>query len=236
MELAVWPHPGGLWDQTRPEEGRELRELQLLGGLFLLVGGLFLLAEEAGMMRRTAVWWTATGLALVMGVGGAVWAQAQTPAATSNGRVAIVDIQRILARSVAGAAAREQLEKDKATMQRQLDGQKTELEKMRDELEKKGQLLSADARREKQDAMERKVRDVRRLVDDLQAQLQKKEDALLQKVLQDVAGLIQRLGKDRGFSVVLERQRAGVLYSSNDADLTDEVLKAYDDQTKKATK
>jgi outer membrane protein len=103
---------------------------------------------------------------------------------------------------VAGAAAREQLEKDKAAMQRQLDGQKTELEKMRDELEKKGQLLSVDARREKQEAMERKVRDVRRLVDDLQAQLQKKEDALLQKVLQDVAGLIQRLGKDRGFAVV----------------------------------
>ena len=168
------------------------------------------------MMGRTAVWWTATGLALVMGVGGAAWAQAQAPAAGSNGRVAIVDVQRILARSVAGAAAREQLEKDKAAMQRQLDGQKTELEK--------------------QDAMERKVRDVRRLVDDLQAQLQKKEDALLQKVLQDVAGLIQRLGKDRGFAIVLERQRAGVLYNSNDSDLTDEVLKAYDDQTKKATK
>ena len=186
------------------------------------------------MMRRTAVWWTALGLALVLGGGGAVWAQA--PAAGSNGRVAIVDVQRILARSVAGAAAREQLEKDKAAMQRQLHGQKTELEKMRDELEKKGQLLSTDARREKQDAMERKVRDVRRLVDDLQAQLQKKEDALLQQVLQDVAGLIQRLGKDRGFAIVLERQRAGVLYNSTDADITDEVLRAYDDHTKKATK
>lgn len=187
-------------------------------------------------MRRTAVWWAAAGLALGLGVGGAVGAQAQAPGAASNGRVAIVDVQRILARSVAGAAAREQLEKDKAAMQRQLDGHKTDLEKMRDELEKKGQLLSADARRDKQDAMERKVRDVRRLVDDLQAQLQKKEDALLQKVLQDVAGLIQRLGKDRGFAVVIERQRAGVLYNSTDADLTDEVLKAYDDQTKKATK
>ena len=196
------------------------------------------------MMRRTAAWLTAAALVIVMGTGGAAWVQAQTPAPApaaapgpaSNGRVAIVDIQRILARSVAGAAAREQLEKDKAAMQRQLDGQKTELEKMRDELEKKGQLLSADARREKQDAMERKVRDVRRLVDDLQAQLQKKEDALLQKVLQDVAGLIQRLGKDRGYAIVLERQRAGVLYNSTDADLTEEVLKAYDDQTKKATK
>src|SRR5215470_2734091 len=177
------------------------------------------------MTRRKAVWGTATlTLALLAGAGGAVLAQtpaAPAPAVNSNGRVAIVDIQRILARSVAGAAAREALEKDKAGMQKQLDGQKVELERMRDELEKKGQLLSADARREKQDALERKVCDVRRLVDDLQAQLQKKEDALLQKVLQDVAGLIQRLG---------------VLYASADADLTDDVLKAYDDQTKKATK
>jgi outer membrane protein len=192
------------------------------------------------MMRRKAVWGTAgLALALLAGAGGGVLAQTPTaPAAASisNGRVAIVDIQRILARSVAGAAAREALEKDKAGMQKQLDGQKVELEKMRDELEKKGQLLSADARREKQDALERKVRDVRRLVDDLQAQLQKKEDALLQKVLQDVAGLIQRLGKEKGYAIVVERQRAGVLYASTDADLTEDVLRAYDDQTKKATK
>jgi Skp family chaperone for outer membrane proteins len=51
-----------------------------------------------------------------------------------------------------------------------------------------------------------------------------------------VAGLIQRLGKEKGFAVVVERQRAGVLYASVDADLTDDVLRAYDDQTKKATK
>src|SRR6185503_9015147 len=190
------------------------------------------------MRQHLAAWWIGAGLAVLTTAGGAMWAWAQTPApaAGSNGKVAIVDVQRILARSVAGAAAREQLEKDKAAMQRQLDGQKTELEKMRDELEKKGQLLSADARREKQDAMERKVRDVRRHVDDLQAQLQKKEDALLQKVLQDVAGLIQRLGKDRGFAVVLERQRAGVLYNTNDTNLNNEELNAYDDQNKKATK
>ena len=193
------------------------------------------------MTQGKTRWAAAAILALSLGVGASVWAQ--TPAATpataasnSNGRVAIVDMQRILARSVAGAAAREQLEKDKATMQRQLDGHKTELERMRDELEKKGQLLSADARREKQDALERKVRDVRRLVDDLQAQLQKKEDALLQKVLQDVAGLIQRLGKEKGYAVVLERQRAGVLYASGDSDLTEDVLRAYDDQTKRAPK
>jgi outer membrane protein len=178
--------------------------------------------------------------AVVLGAGvvfgmwmGAPATSAQSGAGT---RVAIIDVQRVLARSAAGVAAREQLEREKAAMQKQIDGQRTELEKMRDELEKKGQLLSVDARREKQEALERKVRDVRRLVDDLQASLQKKEEALLAKVLQDLGGLVQKVGKDKGFTMILERQRSGVLYAAPESDVTDDVLKAYDEETKKAKK
>ena len=160
---------------------------------------------------------------------------AQTPAPAPT-RIGFVDIQRVLARSAAGVAAREQLEKEKAAMQKQVDAQRGELEKMRDELEKKGQLLSADTRREKQEQLERKVRDARRLVDDLQGSLQKKEEAMLARVLQDVSGLIQKVGKDKGYTIVLERQRSSILYASADADLTDEIIRAYDDDTKKGGK
>ncbi len=185
-----------------------------------------------------SVWIRAFGM-LAVGLAAGVWLNAaptagQTaPAAT---RMGFVDIQRILARSSAGVAAREQLEKEKATMQKQVDGQRGELEKLRDELEKKGQLLSAEARREKQEQLERKVRDARRLVDDLQGTLQKKEEALLARVLQDVSGLIQKIGKDKGYAMVFERQRSSVLYASPESDLTDEVIRAYDDETKKAKK
>jgi outer membrane protein len=181
------------------------------------------------------------GIALVAAVAAAAtWisvetlsAQTAAPAAT---RVGFVDIQRVLARSSAGVAAREQLEKEKAAMQRQVDSQRGEIEKLRDELEKKGQLLSADARREKQEQLERKVRDARRLVDDLQGTLQKKEEALLAKVLQDVSGLIQKVGKEKGYAMVLERQRSSILYASPESDLTDDVLRAFDDDTKKGGK
>ena len=182
----------------------------------------------AAMVALLATVWTA-GAWL-----GPATSSAQTaPAAT---RIAFVDIQRVLARSSAGVAAREQLEKEKATMQKQVDAQRVELERLREEIEKKGQLLSADARRDKQEQLERKVRDARRLVDDLQGTLQKKEEALLAKVLQDVSGLIQKVGKDRGYSMVLERQRSSILYASPDSDLTDEVIRAYDDETKKPKK
>jgi outer membrane protein len=163
---------------------------------------------------------------------------AQTPPASGAApagatRIGFVDIQRVLARSSAGVAAREQLEKEKAAMQKQVDSHRQELEKLRDEIEKKGQLLSAEARREKQDQLERKVRDARRLVDDLQGTLQKKEEALLAKVLQDVGGLVQKIGKEKGYHIVLERQRSSILYASPDSDLTDDIIRAYDDETKK---
>ena len=185
-----------------------------------------------GMRLVSAAVLLGAGVVAEIGMG----VPATSAQSAAGGRVAIIDVQRVLARSAAGVAAREQLEKEKAAMQKQVDGHRVELEKMRDELEKKGQLLSAEARREKQEALERKVRDTRRLVDDLQASLQKKEEALLSKVLQDLSGLVQKVGKEKGYAMILERQRAGVLYAAAEADVTDDVLKAYDDETKKAKK
>jgi outer membrane protein len=185
---------------------------------------------------------TVTRALIILAVGaafGAGWGWAQAPAraqAPQPSRIAFVDVQRVLARSAAGVAAREQLEREKAAMQKQLDGQRVEVEKLRDELEKKGQLLSAEARRDKQEALERKVRDVRRMVDDLQKELQKKEQELLAKVLHDVSGVVQKLGKDRGYTLIVEKRGASVVYGAAEADVTDEIVKAFDDETKKAKK
>ena len=148
----------------------------------------------------------------------------------------MVDVQRVLARSSAGVAAREHLEREKAAMQKQVDGQRVEAEKLRDELEKKGQLLSADARREKQESLERKVRDVRRLVDDLQKELQKKEQEALARVLNDIQGVVQKLGKERGYTMIVERRGGAVIWGAPEIDITDEVVRAFDDESKKGKK
>jgi outer membrane protein len=156
----------------------------------------------------------------------------QTPTAAPGliGKVAFVDIQRVIARSAGGAAAREQVEREKATMQKEMEGKRLELEKLREEIEKKGSLMTADARREKQEAFDRKRRDAARLADDYQKELEKKEQALLQKVLQDLSGVIERVGKERGYYLIVEKRGAVVLYAAAEADLTDEVIRAYDQQ------
>jgi outer membrane protein len=145
-------------------------------------------------------------------------------------RIAFVDVRRVIVRSVAGVAAREQLEREKAAMQKDLDGRRAEVEKLREELEKKGLVLSADAKREKEETLQRKVRDLRRLAEDSEKELQRKEQALTQRILQELTTVIERLGKERGFLLIVERRSGGVIYGDAEADITEEVIKVYDQE------
>src|SRR2546425_7058343 len=97
-------------------------------------------------------------------------------------------------------------------------------------LEKKGPLMTGGGRREKQDGSERNRRDAARLADDLQKELEKKEQQLLQRVLQNLSGVIEKIGKERGLVLIVEKRGAAVLYGAPEADLTDEIIRAYDQQ------
>jgi outer membrane protein len=159
------------------------------------------------------------------------------PGAQAAGtKVAYVDVQKILVRSVAGAAAREQLEREKVTMQKEVDTRRSEVERLRDELEKKGLVLSADAKREKEEAFQRRVRDLRRLTEDYQKELERKEQALTQRILQDVSGVIERYGKERGYLMILEKRGASVIYGDVEADITEDIIKVFDQDKAKEKK
>ena len=148
-------------------------------------------------------------------------------------RIGYVDVQRVIVRSVAGVAAREQLEKDKVAMQKDVDNRKIEVDKLREEMEKKGLVLSAESRREKDETLQRKVRDLRRLAEDLEKELQKKEQQATQRILQELTGIIEKMGKERGFLLIVERRSGGVIYGDPEGDVTDEVIKLYDQEKAK---
>jgi outer membrane protein len=164
-------------------------------------------------------------------------AQAPAPAsAVGATRIAFIDSQRVVARSAAGVAARDALEREKAVMQKKLDGEQAELTKLKEDLEKKGQLLSAEVRKEKTETLERRVRDLRRLVDDFEKDYQKKDRELMGKFLRELSGVVQKVGKEKGFTMIVDARGAGVIYGAPEADLTEEIIRAFDDETKKAKK
>ncbi len=148
--------------------------------------------------------------------------------AEAASKIGFVDIQKVLVRSVAGVAAREQLEREKAAMQKDVDTRRVEVDKLREELEKKGLVLSSEAKREKDETLQRKVRDLRRLVDDFQKELEKKEQGATGRILQELTGVIEQIGKERGYLLILEKRGASVIYGDVEADITEDIIKLYD--------
>ncbi|MBI2206555.1 MAG: OmpH family outer membrane protein [Candidatus Rokubacteria bacterium] len=179
---------------------------------------------------------TVIALALAVASPAAAQAPAQAPAAPAaragamddGYRVGVFDMQRVLVKSTSGMAARESLERERAVMLKDADGKRVELEKLRDELDKKGPLMTAEARREREDVFERKRRDFARLRDDYTKELEKKEQELLRRVLREVQGVIQQVASKGRFLVIIEKQY--VAYMAPNADVTDDIIRAYDQE------
>jgi len=176
-------------------------------------------------------WHRGLVLAVVAALAGGGMAEPEIAGAQGNGsKIGVVDVQRVWARSAAGVAAREQLERERGAMQKEIDGKRQELEKLKEELDKRGALMTADARKEKMDVLERKQRDAARLVDDFRKELEKKEQGALHRVLQELSVLIERVGKERNYYMIVEKRGASVIYATPEADVTEEIIRAYDQQ------
>src|SRR5262245_54654856 len=151
-------------------------------------------------------------------------------------RIGYLDGHKVLVRSAAGMAIREQLEREQAAIQKDIDTRKVEIDKLRDELEKKGLVLSGDARREKEELLQRKVRDMRRLAEDSDKEIRRKEQQLRAKLGNELTTLVERYGKEKGYLIILERTGGAVLYGDPEADVTDEIIKLFDEQKAKEKK
>jgi outer membrane protein len=141
-------------------------------------------------------------------------------------RVGVVDIQQVLNQSQKGIAMKQKLDQERAARQRELDTHQQEVMKLQAEFEKQAPLLSEQAKRERSEALQRKLRDVRRLAEDANRDFDKRVREAEVDITREIFAVVQEYGKDQGFSVILERST--LVFASPGVDVTPEVVKRYD--------
>jgi outer membrane protein len=149
-------------------------------------------------------------------------------AAGADFKVGIVDLQRALNESSAGRKAKEQFKGEFDKMQDGLKREKDQLDRLKDDLDKKSVVLKEDQRKTMTEDFERRRRDLRRKLEDSDAELRKKDQELTGSILKDLAVVIQQMGEREGYTVILENSSSSVLYGSKSIDMTDSVIKAFD--------
>lgn len=148
-------------------------------------------------------------------------------------KVGFVNIQRVVVGSKRGKEVLAKLQAEKDAKQREIEAEEKEVRRMEADLEKQRSVLSEEARKERERAIRDRTRDLRRTVEDLNRSFGEREQDLQQQLLREVTEVVRTYGKDKGFLLILEVRAGGVMYGNESADLTNEVIAAYDASTGK---
>jgi outer membrane protein len=157
-----------------------------------------------------------------------------TSVLAADSKVGFVDLQKALNFSQAGKTAKETISKKVKDYEGTIEGKKAELQKLKDELEKQAVLLSEQARAEKERDYQQKLKDFQRFTKDIQEELQRSDADFTRQILEKILKVIGEMGKAQGYTVILEKSESSLLYADDQIDLTEAVIKAYDEQYKKA--
>ncbi len=148
--------------------------------------------------------------------------------ASAAGKVAVIDMQKVVRKSAAGKKAMEKLNKKFETLQGQLKKMQEEIKAFKDDMEKKGPLMNAEAKADKEREYKKMVRDFKEKSDDAQYEMKQAEAKLMEPIFKVIENVVTELGKKEGYTIILEKNMPGMYFSSQAADITDMVIKAYD--------
>ena len=152
--------------------------------------------------------------------------------AAEGSKVGSVDIQKVLLMSDAGKVAKEQLGQKAGKYEGEKNLKEEELKKLKGELEKQGMVLSEAARGAKERDYQQKLKEYQRFLKDAQEDLQAKNDEFTSKIVDEIVKIAQSYGKQNGYTAIFVKNDA-MVYFDPSADVTDEVLKAFNAARKK---
>ena len=143
-------------------------------------------------------------------------------------KVGLIDLQRCLKESKEGQKVFQILKKKKGDLQIKLDTKQRELLELRKELDKQAMMLSMDAQEGKKRTIDRKTRELEYLYKDLNEEMVRLQGKEKQRIFKELEKIIKKIGSEESYTLIMEKRAGGVLYSSESIDITDQVIKAYD--------
>jgi outer membrane protein len=141
------------------------------------------------------------------------------------GKIAVVDMQRILNETAAGQKARKDLETSSLAKQKKLDKLQKKLESDQAAL---AQIKDQQALAQAQEKLQRDFYELQNMYMTLQQELAEQEARTLEKMYSNCQALAKDLAKDFSLDMVLIRDQSTVIYAASGIDLTDEIIKRYD--------
>ncbi len=150
---------------------------------------------------------------------GSAWAGPDRP-------LAVIDSQRIASEYEAARDAQEQYQKYLKELQKDVDLQEKELTSLADEIESQKMLLGEDALATKMQQFEQKKAKYFQFRDGIDKKAEQEYNTRITPILDQIKTIVERIGKEKGYGLIIDAAAVSVLYLDPDYDLTNDVLAA----------
>ena len=159
---------------------------------------------------------------------------AQPVQAADRIKVAMMDQQQVVERSVAGKRALEDLKSYSTTRQKIIDSDDQELKELEKALQDSA--LTEEVRKEKQEQFRAKLEAYQRRIQDFNREVQEKQKGMVLDFAQRIHAAVSAVAQKEGYTAVIDRGSEStvkiVVYGHPSVDLTEQIVKEFERQNK----
>lgn len=146
-------------------------------------------------------------------------------------KIGIFDIQKIVRESKTGQQAKAIFEKELSEKRKQLQEKEQSVKAQEESLKKETQLPPAK-RKEKEEEFQQELKELRRLRQDFEEELKKKDAQLASKLIRDVLDITRKIGEQERYTIILQKGM-DVVYTDKTVDITSKIMERLDAQQKR---
>src|SRR5713226_4669917 len=143
-------------------------------------------------------------------------------------QIGYVDVQRAVQEVEEGKQARTRLKSELDQKRANLDQKRATLEKMKADYDKQAPVLSDDAKRKKQEDLQKAFAEAQTQAGEMQEELSGKEQEAMQTISKRLLQVVAEVSDRESFTFVLDK--AALLYAPAASDITNEVVRRYNER------
>jgi outer membrane protein len=151
---------------------------------------------------------------------------AAAPAAASPTKVAVINLQRAVLGTAEIQKASNDLQAKYKPRQEALEKLQKELQDLQTQLQNGQGKLTAEKEADLQAEGQQKQRDAQRMSDDLQADVNRDRNQVLQRAQTRMYEVVKKMAEEKGFDVVVDS--TNTFFYKPALDITEDAVKAYD--------
>ncbi len=147
-------------------------------------------------------------------------------------KLGYVDLQRAIQEVEEGRQAKARLQALLDSNQKDIDKRQEALRKESETLQKQSSAMSEDTLRQKQIELQKKLMELAQDWDKRKQDMANKERTELQAIFAKMDPIIAQIAQREGFTMVFEKTDSGLVYAPASLDITNELVRLYNDQAK----